>query len=45
MIILLDINIINNKETKITLCDIDNKSLNTPIYELDNNLKSKILKN
>ncbi|WP_297132730.1 CtsR family transcriptional regulator [Terrisporobacter sp.] len=42
---LLDINIINNKEAKIILCVIDDKSLNTPIYELSENIRAKILKN
>lgn len=42
---LLDINIINKKEAKIILCAINDKSLNTPIHELDNNIRSKILKN
>ena len=33
---LLDINLINNRESKIILCAIDDKSLNTPIRGLKN---------
>lgn len=42
---LLDINIINSREAKIILCSIDDKSLNTPIYELKENIRARILKN
>lgn len=42
---LLDINLINNREYRIILCAIDDKSLNTPIHGLNDILRSKILKN
>lgn len=42
---LLDINIINNEEAKIILCSIDDKSLNTPIYGLNEKIRARILKN
>ena len=42
---LLDINLINNRESKIILCAIDDKSLNTPIRGLNDILRAKVLKN
>lgn len=42
---LLDENLINNKESKIILCAIDDKSLSLPIYGLNDIVRAKILKN
>ena len=40
---LLDINLINNRESKIILCAIDDKSLNTPIRGLNDILRAKVI--
>lgn len=42
---LLDKNLINNRESKIILCAIDDKSLNSPIRGLNDIVRAKILKN
>lgn len=42
---LLDKNLINKRESKIILCAIDDKSLNLPIYGLNDIIRAKILKN
>ena len=42
---LLDKNLINNRESKIILCAIDDKSLNSPICGLNDIVRAKILKN
>ncbi len=42
---LMDINLINKRESKIILCAIDDKSLNTPIFGLNDILRAKILRN
>lgn len=42
---LLDKNLINNRESRIILCAIDDKSLNTPIHGLKDTVRAKILKN
>ena len=42
---LLDKNLINNRESKIILCAIDYKSLNSPIHGLNDIVRAKILKN
>lgn len=42
---LLDKKLINNRESKIILCAIDDKSLNSPIHELNDIVRAKILKN
>ena len=42
---LLDINLINNRESKIILSAIDDKSLGTPIRGLNDILRARILKN
>lgn len=42
---LIDINLINKRESKIILCAIDDKSLSTPIRGLNDILRAKVLKN
>ncbi len=42
---LLDKNFINNRESKIILCAIDDKSLSSPIHGLNDIVRAKILKN
>ena len=42
---LIEINLINNRESKIILSAIDDKSLNTPIRGLNDILRAKVLKN
>lgn len=42
---LLDTNLINNRESKIILCAIDDKSLSSPIHGLNDIVRAKILKN
>lgn len=42
---LIEINLINNREAKIILCAIDDKSLSTPVRGLNDILRSKVLKN
>lgn len=42
---LRDINLINDREEKIILCAIDDKSLNTPIRGFNDILRAKLLKN
>lgn len=41
---LLDNDLINNRESKIILCAIDDKSLNSPIHGLNDIVRAKILK-
>ena len=42
---LIEINLINNRESKIILSAIDDKSLGTPIRGLNDILRARILKN